>query len=224
MIKNLLLTFVFTFSLLASNYLQGQTNQDLYFVFLNTNPNKPLISEDEKEKLQAQHMANIDKLAAEGTLLAAGPFDGGGGMFVLHTENLESAKDLLQTDPAVKANRFLTEVYPFHIHGNDLCGAKEPYEMVTYQFIKITSNVEWFGDMDEMNHANRLFMSSLNNDNDYVIVYGVFGEYNDGMMILDVPTTEEAEKIFKEHPSVKAGQLTYEVRPLWIAKGTFCKK
>lgn len=222
--KNFFLISVFVTSLFASNLLKAQTNQDLYFVFLNSNPDKPLISDDEKEKLQAEHMANIDRLAAEGTLLAAGPFDGGGGMFILHTEDLESAKALVQSDPAVQANRFLIEIYPFHIGGNDLCGAKEPYEMVTYQFVKIISNVEWFGDMDEMTYENRLFMSNLNNETDDVIVYGSFSEYNDGMLILDVATTEEAENIFKKHPSVKAGQLLYEVKPLWIAKGTFCKK
>lgn len=222
--KNFFLIAMFVASLFASNLLKAQTNQDLYFVFLNTNPDKPLISDDEKEKLQAEHLANIEKLASEGKLLAAGPFDGGGGIFVLHTEDLESAKALVYSDPAVQANRFLVEIYPFHIGGNDLCGAKEPYEMVTYQFVKIISNVEWFGDMDEMTYENRLFMSNLNNETDDVIVYGSFSEYNDGMLILDVPTTEEAENIFKEHPSVKAGQLLYEVKPLWIAKGTFCKK
>lgn len=222
--RNLFLIFAFVTTMFASNLLKAQTNQDLYFVFLNTNPDKPLISESEKETLQAAHMANIDKLAGEGILLAAGPFDGGGGMFVLHTEDIESAKALVQSDPAVKADRFLIEIYPFHIGGNDLCGAKEPYEMVTYQFVKISSNVEWFGDMDEMNFENRLFLSNLNNDTDDVIVYGSFGEYNDGMLILDVATPEEAENIFKEHPSVKAGQLLYEVKTLWIAKGTFCKK
>jgi len=222
--KNLLLLFAIIGFYLSSSFVQAQTNQDLYFVFLNTNPERPMISDGEKEKLQAAHMANIERLADEGSLLAAGPFDGGGGIFVLHTESLESAKELLQTDPAIRANRFNVEVYPFHIGGNDLCGAKEPYEMVTYQFVRINSNVEWFGDMDKMRYENRLFMSNLNNENDYVIVYGSFSEYNDGMLILDVETTEEAENIFKEHPSVKAGQLTYEVKPLWIAKGTFCKK
>lgn len=222
--RNLLLIVAFFGCYVSGPLLQAQTNQDLYFVFLNTNPDRPLISDDEKEKLQAGHMANIERLAQEGSLLAAGPFDGGGGIFVLHSEDLESAKALLESDPAIQANRFNTEVYPFHINGNDLCGAKEPYEMVTYQFVRINSNIEWFGDMDEMRYENRKFMSDLNNENDYVIVYGSFSEFNDGMLILDVETTEEAENIFKEHPSVKAGQLTYEVKPLWIAKGTFCKK
>jgi len=222
--KNLLLLFTIIGFYLTSSLAQAQTNQDLYFVFLNTNPERPMISDGEKENLQAAHMANIERLADEGSLLAAGPFDGGGGIFVLHSENMESAKALLESDPAIQAHRFNTEIYPFHISGNDLCGAKEPYEMVTYQFVRINSNIEWFGDMDEMRYVNRKFMSDLNNENDYVIVYGNFSEYNDGMLILDVETPEEAETIFKEHPSVKAGQLTYEVKPLWIAKGTFCKK
>ena len=145
-------------------------------------------------------------------------------MLLLKANSLGEAKAVVASDPAVEANRFNTETYPFMIAGNDYCGAKKPYQMVTYQFIRLISNVEYFGDIEQMNMKNRIFLGELNNTNDYVIMYGGYGEYNDGVIILDVATTEEAEEIIKEHPAVQAGQLDYEVKPLWIAKGTFCKK
>lgn len=224
MFKNLISIFTIVLVVFATSNLQAQKNEGLFFVFLNSNPDKPQISDDEKEGLQAAHMANLDRLAQEGLLLAAGPFEGGGGLLILDAENIDDAKALVQSDPAVQAHRFKTEVIPFSVTGNDLCGAEEPYEMVTYQFIRMISNPDYFEDFDKMFRANRMFLSDLNMKNNYVITYGAFSEYNDGILILDVSTPEEAEKIIKKHPSVKAGQLTYEVKSLYIAKGTFCKK
>jgi len=223
--KKTLFYLVFTLiSVMTFSNLLGQNSPGMYFTFLNSNPDKPLISEEKQQELQNAHLLNLETMADQGTLLAAGPFDGGGGMLLLQADNIDDAKGLVLADPAVKANRFNTETYPFMIAGNDYCGAKKPYEMVTYQFVRFISDVEYFGDMDKMNMENRIFLGELNNDNDYVIVYGGWGEYNDGILILDVATTEEAEKLVAKHPAVKAGQLKYEVKQLWIAKGTFCKK
>ena len=222
--KTTFLTLLLTLCFVGFQTVNAQSNNRLFFVFLNTNPDKPEISESEKEKLQTQHLANLDRLAREGTLKAAGPFDGGGGLVILKADTEEAAWELINSDPAVQANRFKVEVHPFALNGNQLCGAKEPYEMVTYQFVRLISNVEYFGDIQKMVYDDRFFMAELNNENDFVIAYGKFSDYNDGMIILDVTDPASAERIMKEHPAVKAGQLDIEVKPLWIAKGTFCKK
>ncbi len=211
-------------ALCSSAVLSGQSTNNLFFVFLNSNPDKPEISKQEVEKIQSAHLNNIEQLASEGIMKAAGPFDGGGGMFILQTEDINSANEVLQSDPAIKANRFKIEVFPVMIANNDLCGAKEPYEMITYQFVRSISNVEYFGDIDKMRFDNRVFMAELNNNNDYVIVQGTFNIYNDGFLILDVADAKEAEKIIKKHPAVQEGQLNYEIKSLMIAKGTFCKR
>jgi uncharacterized protein YciI len=224
MTKNLYTLLLTTLLLVSASGIHAQKNEGLFFVFLNSNPEKPAIGEEEKQKLQEAHLANLDRLAKEGKLLAAGPFDGGGGILVLDAANKEEAATWLETDPAVQAQRFKTEILPFRVSGNNLCGAKEPYEMVTYQFVRMISNPDYFDDFEEMKMENRLYLAKLNNENDYVIAYGSFSDYNDGILILDVPAAEDAEKIIKKHPSVKAGQLNYEVKSLWIAKGTFCKK
>ena len=219
-----ILASLFVLTFFAFNQLNAQTNDKLYFVFLNTNPNKAKLSTEQVESLQAAHLQNIEKLADEGKLLAAGPFDTGGGFFVIHAENTEQVNDIISTDPAIAANRYIIETYPFSIRINDLCGAKKPYEMVTYQFVRLTADLTYFGDLDQLIHDNRIFMADLANKNDFVITQGAFDNYNSGVLILDVPTTEEAIDIIKEHPAVKEGQVKYEVKPLWIAKGTFCKR
>lgn len=219
-----ILLSLFALAIFSFSQIQAQTNDNLFFVFLNTNPNKAKLSTEQVESLQAAHLKNIEKLADEGKLFAAGPFDTGGGFFVIHAESMEQAKEFISTDPAIAANRYIIEIFPFSIRINDLCGAKKPYEMVTYQFVRLNADLTYFGDLDQMIHDNRIFMAELANNNDFVITQGVFDEYNSGVLILDVPTSEEAVEIIKQHPAVQDGQLTYEVKPLWIAKGTFCKR
>jgi uncharacterized protein YciI len=68
------------------------------------------------------HMANIQRLAACGKLIIAGPFDVGpnapadalAGIFIFDVPTLEEAVALTQTDPAVKAGRFTIEVQPWY--------------------------------------------------------------------------------------------------------------
>lgn len=215
---------LFVAAIFFSTVLTAQNSGNLFFVFLNSNPDKAELSKQEVENLQAKHLENISRLADQGIMKAAGPFDGGGGLFILDAENIESAAEILSTDPAIAAERYKLEIFPLTIAINDLCGAKEPYKMVTYQFVRLTSDPEYFGDMDQMARATRFFNSDLYHNNDFIVVQGNFGEYNEGFIILDVATADEAQSIMNQHPAVKAGQLKPEVKSLWIAEGTFCKK
>lgn len=78
----------------------------------NTSTDKAL-----KDSVFAGHMKNIGRLAQNGTLVLAGPFgknDTYRGLFILNVANLDEAKKLLATDPAIK-NKFLEpELYPWY--------------------------------------------------------------------------------------------------------------
>lgn len=221
--KYLLTIIIILFFTVTTDTLTVQTNENLFFVFLNSNPDKLVISDSEAEDLQAGHLKNIGKLKDEGKLFAAGPFDGGGGMFVLHADNIDEANSYLKTDPAIAANRFLLEVLPFNIWNGDMCGAKEPYIMVTYQLVRLISNCEDSDDITKVRYNNRLFMSDLANNTNEMVVHGQFNNDNDGVLILNVLDSETAEQIINKHPSIVSGKLKYKVIPLWIAKGTFCE-
>jgi uncharacterized protein len=73
--------------------------------FLRTGPTK-IEDKAEVTKLFAGHLANINRLAAEGKMTMAGPFSKDPdfrGMFILAVETVEEAQKLVETDPAVKA-------------------------------------------------------------------------------------------------------------------------
>ena len=75
----------------------------------------------EKAKLDSLfrgHMQNIKRLAKEGKLVVAGPLEDNAkqyrGIFILNAKTIEEASALLQTDPAVSAKIFDTELYSWY--------------------------------------------------------------------------------------------------------------
>lgn len=72
----------------------------------------------ETEALQKAHIANINRLAEMKKLVVAGPFGDDGtlrGIFVFKVATLAEAKELAETDPAVKAGRLAIEIYPWFV-------------------------------------------------------------------------------------------------------------
>ena len=85
-----------------------------YFVELITNPKRPDLPKAKVDSIQAAHMANIGKMVEEKTLMLAGPFENGGGIFILKVESMEAAKKLTARDPAVSSGRLLTKIRPWY--------------------------------------------------------------------------------------------------------------
>lgn len=86
------------------------------FALLKKGPNRDWTKE-ESDSLQSAHMANIGRMAEEGTLVLAGPFLHDGdyrGIFIFDVETIEEAKKLTETDPAVQAGSLVMELYPWY--------------------------------------------------------------------------------------------------------------
>ncbi|REA58377.1 hypothetical protein DSL64_21195 [Dyadobacter luteus] len=65
------------------------------------------------DSLFAGHMTNINRLAENGKLVVAGPFfknDKYRGIFILNATTIEEGKQLVETDPAIKANLLEAEM------------------------------------------------------------------------------------------------------------------
>jgi|GEM_PF-1530314 len=80
--------------------------------FLKTGPNKSA-NEEEGQKMQAAHMANMNKLAEEGKLVMAGPFFDDPelrGLFIFDVETIAEAKALTETDPMIQNGILVMEL------------------------------------------------------------------------------------------------------------------
>ena len=61
---------------------------------------------EQRQEIQAWHMANIGKLADSGKLVLAGPFFGNEdlrGIYIFNVQSIEEAKILTETDPAIQS-------------------------------------------------------------------------------------------------------------------------
>lgn len=84
--------------------------------FLKAGPNRTQDSAT-AAKIQAGHMANIDRMANEGKLVLAGPFMDKGdlkGIYIFNVETVEEAKALTETDPAIQAGRLIMELHAWY--------------------------------------------------------------------------------------------------------------
>ncbi len=90
-----------------TNYVMG---------LLRKGPNWTSASTEESKRVQAGHLANINKMAATGKLIVAGPFSDNGelrGVFIFHKPTIDEAKAMVADDPAVKAGRLVIELHPW---------------------------------------------------------------------------------------------------------------
>lgn len=85
-------------------------------VVLKTGPNK-IAAGKERDDMFAGHFANMTRLATEGKLAAAGPFDGidgWRGLFIFAVKDIEEAKQLTATDPVIIKGEMIAEYHKWY--------------------------------------------------------------------------------------------------------------
>ena len=85
-------------------------------VILKTGPNK-MPPGPERDAMFKGHFANMSRLAAEGKLALAGPFDGVDGwrgLFIFAVTDIAEAKALVATDPVVIKGEMVAEYHGYY--------------------------------------------------------------------------------------------------------------
>lgn len=198
-----------------------QDNQ-LIFVFLHKKTDAEPMPKEELDKLMEGHMNNIKRLAKEGKLLVAGPFDGGGGIFILKTSSMTDANEWIGSDPAVKANRWNIEYLPYFPLVGGACLVNEPYQMTTYNFIQFKPNVMKFNVQDggETVEKHNRFVKALESTGN-LITHGSFGGLDGGIVVMKGDLDKDQ---WLADPAVSGGLFELEFKKLYIARGAFCEK
>ncbi|MFZ6000646.1 MAG: YciI family protein [Bacteroidota bacterium] len=200
----------------------AQAQDKFTFVFLHKKTDQKELPKEEVDKIMKGHMANMQRLAKEGQLLAAGPFDGGGGIFIFKSTSQDEVKELLATDPGVKAERWNVEILPYQPRIGGICPVGEKYEMTSYQFVHFKPNVMKFNvqNADETIRKHIAFVKELNNGGN-VITEATFGGLDGGILVMKGDLQPE---VISADPAVAEGLFEPDFKKLWIAKGSFCEK
>ncbi len=102
--------------------LAAQVGADEYgmrnyvLVILKTGPTK-MPDGKERDAMFKGHLANIQRLAGEGKLALAGPFDDEGGwrgLFIFAVADIEEARKLVATDPVVASGEMVPEFHKYY--------------------------------------------------------------------------------------------------------------
>lgn len=201
--------------------LTGQ-DKDYMIVFLNKKSDLPKLSPEESKRLSDGHFANINRLASEKKLLAAGPFDGGGGIFVLNTTRTEDVLEWIGPDPGIKAERWDVEILNYRPRVGGICQQGDDAQMVEYTFVRYDVLISKYSASD--------YPRILKEHNDYlatvaqgseVVTEVSFGEREGGILVLRV---EPAAGLLTNDPGIQKGLVEANVKKLYIAKGSFCEK
>lgn len=192
------------------------------FVFLHKKSDNEKVSEAEVKRIMDGHMSNMERLAKENKLLAAGPFNGGGGLFILNTQSAEEARAWLSTDPGIQANRWNVEMLPYKPRYGGVCAVGENYQMINYTFVRFTpiADKTTVTEFQELINQHDKFLLSMVSKGD-VVTEAIFGERDGGILILKNDATKET---FSEDPGVQQGLIDVDIKKLFIAKGSFCEK
>jgi len=85
-------------------------------VILKTGPT-PKPKGPERDAMFKGHFANIQRLADEGKLALAGPFDGVDGwrgMFIFAVKDIDAARQLTATDPVIASGEMVAEYHQYY--------------------------------------------------------------------------------------------------------------
>ncbi|MFY0594611.1 YciI family protein [Roseivirga sp.] len=218
--------FITTF-LLFSFGVFAQDQGRYTFVFLNTNENRADLPKNEVDSLQAGHMANIGRLVKARKMIAAGPFDGGGGVFLFDT-NVQETKAILDSDPAIAAGRFNLEVMAFDMAMGEICTLwdkpEEDIGMTIYYLARYTNKGNGFGTKTS-NHTVRHMRDAQRMFKGLEVLSVLKFDGNAGQVVIfKAPESDAYEAYFAKQKLVRKGAMEVYVKPLYFPVGVFCEK
>lgn len=206
---------------------EGNGASRYYVAFLRPDSARKPLTKEEGERIQAAHMANIHKMADDGVLVSAGPFEDTpltiSGIFIFKVESLERAQEIAMKDPTVVEHRNTIDVHGwdgpagigeeyFRLHKLD---PKTPENMQVHPFCMLFK--EKAGDLPkELLMAHVRYVEMLKADGKLSAAGRVNGEDGlAGLVIFRAIPLEEAEKLQSEDPAVKAGAFRVEYHHWW---------
>ncbi len=193
------------------------TAQDFTIVFLNKKLDKAELPEAEVKKLMDGHMANMARLAKENKLWAAGPFEGGGGIFIFNSGSLGNVKEWIKTDPGIAAKRWDIEVLPFKPRFGSVCTVGEKYEMTNYYFVRYFHS----GETDDAAaiREHQAYIKPWIESGSVIAEASLVGDQGSILVLKEEPSNEK----IANDPAVKSKAVKADIKKLFIAKGSFCE-
>jgi uncharacterized protein YciI len=196
--------------------------QGLVFVFLHHRTDQAELPKEQVDKIMAGHMANMKKMAKDGKLLVAGPFDGGGGIFIFRSSSTDEVTQWLKDDPGVVAQRWKVETLPYQWRVGQPRLVADQFEMTNYQFVRFVPYIAKFNinDVPELFKKHDDYLKEIQKTGN-IVAEGTFGDTEGGILIIKGDVNQS---VLESDPAVHEGLLEIEIKKWFVAKGAFGEK
>jgi uncharacterized protein YciI len=204
-----------------------------YVVFLRPDPARTPLSKADGERIMTAHMANIRKMADDGIMVSAGPFDDTPttieGVFVFKTDSLSSAQAVAAQDPTVLEHRNTVDVHAwegppgigaeyFWLHQRD---PKTPDNMQMHPFCMLYRGDEW----EAQSHNREVLLAAHERYIEQLREQGKLsaaGKVAPPDALLDLVVfrpipLEDAQRLLGDDPAIRAGVIRAEYHHWWSA-------
>lgn len=192
------------------------------------------IDPEEAKKIQAGHMAHIEKMSNTGKLMAAGPMMGNSelrGIFLFKAASIEEAQILAAADPAIKAERLKMVILPWMGTKGIGVRAMEEYKknpqmqwtMKKVHFVLLKRGANWTGTQTpEIQKLQRHHLSYIRRmlDEGKMLTAGPFGGNGEwlGLFVFATESADEAKAWAEADPLLKNSHFALEIHPWFVAK------
>lgn len=198
-------------------------------VFFTRGESKAQHSQEELQKMQAEHIKNLDLLNEEGKCLLAGPLGSNGairGIVLLAIDDKADVMDSFKRDPFVQNGRLVVESYRWMTFKDVVKPHDKPVKMEQYYLGIFKKGPKWqpmeSPEMRGLLNAHVGHVMSLVNSG-VAALAGPFldGKEKGGLYIFRLTDEKKLRALVDADPAVKAGQFEIELHPLYMAKGVF---
>lgn len=184
---------------------------------------------DDTRKIQEGHMANIQRMADLGALVAAGPIEDGGdlrGIFVFRGKTKDEALQLAASDPAIAARRLALELHTWW--GPAGVGTEYAAEhkanpaakvvMRTYQLGLLKAVPGAAPPSAEAQRAHLEHIAAMQATGKLAAVGPIAGDGDLRGLFVFKTEAAEAKALAAADPHVKAGRMRVEIVTWWCAE------
>jgi uncharacterized protein len=203
--------------------------EQYYFGLLNRGPRWTAEVTDATKKIQEGHMANIQRMADVGALMAAGPIEDDGslrGIFIFRVKTADEARALAAGDPAIQAGRLTLELHPWL--GPSGIGERYRSEHKADPTAKTTMRTYQLGLLKAVDgappsppDAQRAHLQHIAEMQATGKLAAVGPMTDDGPLrgiVVFKIDADEAKRLAAADPHVKAGRLRLELFTWWCAE------
>jgi uncharacterized protein len=201
--------------------------EDYWWMFFAPGENQTPLEKAEAEKMQAGHLANMDRLFAQKKLVMAGPLGRNPkwrGVVVLTLKSREEVLAAFADDPFVKAGRLKVEAYRWRTLKGSFGRPAEPQKMGRYHLVALKKGPK-FTDAesealtrDQQAHLKHIFAMRDAGD---LLLAGPFQDAGDlrGIFVFKNLDEKRIEALIAADPHIISGRMVAERLPFFTAEG-----